>query len=110
MIGYLLRASLDAFAQGLRERTRTGAPKGHGGRRPEEGSGGMMEGLWTDVRLALRGLRRAPGFALAAVLVLALGIGANTTVFSALRAAVLAPPPYPEPDRLGLAAGAGCSP
>jgi len=53
-----------------------------------------------DVRLALRGLRRVPGFTLAAVLILALGLGANITTFSALKLAVLTPPPFPESDRL----------
>ncbi|MGO9257283.1 MAG: ADOP family duplicated permease [Bryobacteraceae bacterium] len=49
---------------------------------------------------SLRGLLRAPGFALPAVLTLALGIGANTGAFSALRALVWNPLPYPAPERL----------
>ncbi len=53
-----------------------------------------------DIRLALRGLRRVPGFTLAAVLILALGLGANITTFSALKIAVLTPPPFPEAERL----------
>jgi putative ABC transport system permease protein len=57
---------------------------------------------WTDVRVAARALRRAPWFTAAAVLVLALGIGANAAVFSALKATLLTPPPYPEPNRLVL--------
>lgn len=59
-----------------------------------------MEELAQDVKQAWRGLRRAPGFAVTAVVVLALGIGANTAVFSAVRTVLLDPPPYPEPERL----------
>lgn len=62
----------------------------------------MMDGLATDLRLAVRSLRRAPGMAAAAVVVLALGIGANATVFTALKSAVLTPLPYPDADRLVL--------
>jgi putative ABC transport system permease protein len=59
-----------------------------------------MGGVLADVRLALRGLSKAPGFTVSAVLILALGIGANVTAFSALKVAVLTPPPFPESDRL----------
>ncbi len=61
---------------------------------------GWIEALGQDLRYAARGLCKAPGFTLVAVLTLALGIGGTTTIFSAIDALLLRPLPYPEQDRL----------
>src|SRR5687768_897061 len=53
-----------------------------------------------DLTVGLRNLTRRPGFALTAILLLALGAGANATVFSVVRGVVLTPLPYQQPERL----------
>lgn len=60
----------------------------------------LVEDLWADVRYAARQLRRAPAFAVATIVTLAVGVGANTAVFSLVDAMVLRPLPFPNADRL----------
>jgi hypothetical protein len=62
--------------------------------------GWTLETILRDVQYSFRALRRNPGFAVAAILILSLGIGANTAVFSIFSAALLRPLPYPVEDRI----------
>src|SRR5258705_9272239 len=62
----------------------------------------MFDALWDDLRYAARGLRRAPGFTAVVVLTLALGIGANTAIFSLMDAVMFRPLAVPAPEDLSL--------
>ncbi len=61
-----------------------------------------LGGLWRDVRYGARSFRRSPGFTAIVVATLALGIGANTTIFSAVYALLVRPMPYPHAERLAV--------
>src|SRR5437868_2959189 len=60
----------------------------------------VVDEVLRDLRYAVRRLRRAPGFALAVILVIGLGIGANTALFTIVRSVLLKPLPFKEPNRL----------
>jgi len=59
-----------------------------------------MQTLFYDLRYALRQLGKTPGLAMLAILTLALGVGANTAIFTIIESVLLRPLPYPHSDRL----------
>jgi len=68
-----------------------------------------LEYFVQDLRYAFRSLRKSPGFSITVVVVLALAIGANTAIFSAVEGVVLEPLPFRDPDRSATRSGWLCA-
>ena len=95
--GVALAEAADVLVRGARARLSRRRPT-PGFRAPPRGSG--VGTTLSDVRFALRGFARQPAFTAAVLLTLALGIGANTAIFTVVRGVLLRPLPYPAPERL----------
>src|SRR4051794_39357504 len=81
-------------------RLRFGSPAAARERVSQEDAALGLESVWRDVRMALRGFVKSPGFSIVVVATLALGIGANTAIFELLDAVRLRTLPVPKPDQL----------
>jgi putative ABC transport system permease protein len=107
ILAHLEMAELDAIAAGLSpEEARRAARRGFGGiqqmkeHHRDQRSAPWVENLLRDVRYGVASLARDPGFAAVTIGLLALGIGANTAMFSIVDAVLLKPLPFPEPVRM----------
>lgn len=118
VVGVWGRCGLEILGDGMFEAFRRlgsgRSSRGRGSSRPSPstkvGLGGIMSNLLQDLRVSLRGLRRAPGFAAVSILTLALGIGANTAIFTLLDTVILSPLPFPESDQLIAVSHRGAGP
>lgn len=113
-----LDAEVHAFVEMVTdEKIAAGAPKAEAERQARADCGGVeqvkqtvrdsrsgvqLENLWQDLHFAIRQLRRNPMFAVAAILTLGVGIGANTAIFSFVNSVLLRPLPYPDQNRLTM--------
>jgi hypothetical protein len=95
-----VRGGLPPEEAGRRARIKLGAGEANAERVRDEQRLRLLDEVWHDLRYAARTLRKQPSFTLAAVLTLALGIGAFTAIFSLVNSIVLKPLPYPRSGEL----------